>query len=137
MNYVVGFAFNRDLDTLVLIEKQNPTWQRGLLNGVGGKMESQEHSLNAMVREFQEETGVQTSTAQWFPFGSLTGPSYSVFLFVMYDDIVRQCHTTTSEQIVFVHPRNLPLNVVPNLKWLVPAALCRYTDIFTVGAKYV
>ena len=56
--YVVGFLFSPKHDWVVLIEKLRPKWQVGLLNGVGGHIESGELSYKAMVREFHEEAGV-------------------------------------------------------------------------------
>jgi 8-oxo-dGTP diphosphatase len=56
--YVLGFAFDSN-EEVVLIRKNKPDWQRGLLNGVGGKIEENESSYAAMVREFHEETGVR------------------------------------------------------------------------------
>ena len=57
--YVVGFLFNPDMTEVVLIKKNRPDWQKGLLNGVGGKIESGEDPITAMIREFKEETGVE------------------------------------------------------------------------------
>jgi 8-oxo-dGTP pyrophosphatase MutT (NUDIX family) len=56
--YTLGFLFSEDKQRIVLIEKQHPEWQKGLLNGVGGKLEPGETALDCMVREFFEETGV-------------------------------------------------------------------------------
>ena len=53
--YVVGFMFSEE------ILKNKPDWQAGRLNGVGGKVEPNEYPDQAMVREFEEETGVRTS----------------------------------------------------------------------------
>src|SRR5258706_13272255 len=57
--YVCGFAFKqfRQGPQVVLIRKNKPDWQRGKLNGVGGKVEPGEIPSEAMVREFAEETG--------------------------------------------------------------------------------
>ena len=57
--YVLGFAFTTD-GRVALIQKKRPAWQAGRLNGIGGKVEGTEHSAAAMVREFREETGVDT-----------------------------------------------------------------------------
>ena len=54
--YVTGFLFSKDASHVVLIKKINPQWQNGLFNGVGGKIETNETSIAAMVREFFEET---------------------------------------------------------------------------------
>ena len=60
--YVTGFLFSADASHLVLIKKINPAWQRGLFNGIGGKVEANEIAVDAMVRECLEETGVLTYT---------------------------------------------------------------------------
>ena len=49
--YVTGFLFSQDSSHVVLIKKINPAWQRGLFNGVGGKVEVNESSIDAMVRD--------------------------------------------------------------------------------------
>lgn len=52
-------------DNVLLIEKQRPEWQKGRLNGVGGKIEPGEADSSAMIREFAEETGLMTYGFQW------------------------------------------------------------------------
>lgn len=57
--YCLGFAFSEDFKYLVLIKKNRPEWQKGLLNGVGGKVDTKDESFrDAMIREFFEETNV-------------------------------------------------------------------------------
>lgn len=72
------------------IKKNRPAWQAGRKNGVGGKVEEVDWCLEeAMRREFQEETGVETEVAQWVNFGSHVRPgdfhldphSYSLHLY--------------------------------------------------------
>ena len=63
--YVVGFLLNYDRTQVVLIRKNRPAWQAGHLNGVGGKIEMGETPIEAMTREFEEETGLHfTRVAQ-------------------------------------------------------------------------
>ena len=38
--YVVGFMLETLSDRVIVIRKQKPLWQSGLLNGVGGKIEA-------------------------------------------------------------------------------------------------
>ena len=55
-------------------------WQAGLLNGIGGKIEDGEAPIEALVREFAEETGVQTSAEEWSAIVHYVHPhSYEVF----------------------------------------------------------
>lgn len=55
--YVLGFLFDK-IGNIVLIKKTKPEWQAGRLNAVGGHIEDGEDSFQAIVRKFQEETGV-------------------------------------------------------------------------------
>lgn len=57
IEYVLGFMFNEDESKVLLIMKNRPAWQAGKLNGVGGKIEAGETPIQAMEREFAEETG--------------------------------------------------------------------------------
>lgn len=70
MRYVCGFAF-ADVDQdryVLLIEKLRPPWQKGYLNGLGGKIEGVETPEEAMAREFHEECGVHTHADEWLQF---------------------------------------------------------------------
>ena len=49
-NYVLGFAFNKNFREVLLILKNKPQWQKGLYNGIGGKIEEGELPIEAMVR---------------------------------------------------------------------------------------
>lgn len=125
--YVLGFMFNTDLNTVVLVRKVRPSWQAGKLNGVGGRVEVGETYPQAMVREFGEETGVHTLEKEWEPFGRIEGPAYSVHLFrAVNDEAVESARTRTDEEVRVVCTAMLPdghLVQVPNLTWLVHAAM--------------
>lgn len=54
--YVLGFMFDHEEKHVLLIWKNRPKWQAGKLNGIGGKIEAGETPLQAMEREFTEET---------------------------------------------------------------------------------
>jgi|SRR5580700_9425572 8-oxo-dGTP diphosphatase len=84
MDYVMGLAFTPDplpYTRVLMIEKLKPAWQAGKLNGVGGKIDHYleegrggtdyrrlETPLEAMVREFHEETGVLSDQRDWHLF---------------------------------------------------------------------
>lgn len=58
--YVLGIATDPAHAGVLLVLKNRPDWQAGLLNGIGGKIESGETPDQAIVREFYEETGIRT-----------------------------------------------------------------------------
>ncbi len=94
--YVLGFAFSPTGDRVVLIEKKRPDWQLGKLNGVGGRVENGEKPVDAMVREFKEETGVDTTRDDWRYFGLIVGEGVQVILFKSFEQrLVREAMTVT------------------------------------------
>ena len=74
IDYVCGFAYAprstvvASTTHVLLLRKSKPAWQAGKLNGVGGKVEIGETASHAMVREFFEETGIQSQMADWAVF---------------------------------------------------------------------
>ncbi len=91
--YVVGFAFNENADSVLLVKKRRPRWMEGLLNGIGGRIEKGEKPLDAMNRECKEETGL--SQLVWMYKGLLSGTNddgnlFECHLFYAYnEDIFR------------------------------------------------
>lgn len=139
MQYVVGFLFSSDLEEVVLIRKLRPSWQENKLNGVGGKLEPHELTMEggifaAMEREFFEETGLMTGPAAgilWSNVATLSGKDYCVNVFSALTDY-KILHSVTSktEERVEVHlVRNVRREItVPNLAWLVPLCMTSHKD---------
>lgn len=122
MNYVVGLMFNPDKGQVVLICKARPEWQMGRLNGVGGKIEPNESPLEAMVREFEEETGVKTVQNDWLPGLILRIPNGYVYFFRAYSPYyVSQVKTVTDEMVIPAKVCDINrLSTIDNLKWIIP-----------------
>jgi 8-oxo-dGTP diphosphatase len=131
-NYVVGFAFNTQRDTVLLIHKQRPEWQKGLLNGIGGHVEKHDQSYhNAQAREFLEETGVWVSPDRWRHFAKIEHGDSRCYCFTTVTDNIYAANSRTDEQIVLAKlaATCLPLksNIFPyepvrNLRYLVSLA---------------
>ena len=117
--YVLGFLFTAD-NRVVLILKNRPKWQEGFLNGVGGKIEPDETPLQAMVREFREETGMVVK--KWSKVLTLTGEGYKVQVFKAYHhDKDPPIRSMTDEQVWAYPTDDIPtLHVIPNLRWMIP-----------------
>lgn len=129
-DYVVGFAFSPDRQSVLLINKTKPAWMKGLLNGIGGKIENGETGAEAMRREAHEEANLDL---EWKPVILLMAanarhgmPDATIYVFMSVCNIM-QAESLTEEQLE-IHPVNaLPPNVVSNLPWLIP--LCNYANI--------
>ena len=121
-HYVLGFMFDFEKKNVLLIEKLSPEWQKGKLNGIGGKVEQGESPLLAMYREFEEETGMK-DTALWKKFCTFgDGLDYRVWCFFSFGDITK-AQQVEKERPVIYSSTDLPYEkMISNLKWLIPMA---------------
>lgn len=123
--YVLGFFFDTRTKEVALIRKTKPEFQKGKLNGIGGKIEPSDSTPEwAMVREFQEETGMKTMLVFWHRFAIMEFPHARVFCF-SYEGNPRLLQTTTDE-VVEIHPADQAFGhpqFLPNLRWLIPLAI--------------
>lgn len=140
-SYCCGFAFAGEMSVL-LIQKKRPAWMSGMWNGIGGHVEDGEAVIDSMVREFLEETGVQTKADDWRGFCLLSHrfrDKTCLIQFFAHTKILDGAPKTMSdEQISWIAVPDIVLgriNVVPNLKYLVPAALCPDASSMTVHTR--
>ena len=101
-HYVLGFMFDPTRERILLIRKNRPRWQAGKLNGIGGKVEPGESPVSAMVREFTEETGLQTQPSEWSHFAVLEGQDFRVWCFQAASEQMIQARTLTDEEVVLM-----------------------------------
>ncbi len=121
--YVLGFLFSKDKKRVALIKKTKPDYQKGMLNGIGGKVEEFDKTFDdAMSREFEEEAGVLIT--DWQFFGSMIKKDqWNVFLFFTFSDEIDNLKSITEEIVGVYDVNNLPFNVMYNLNWLIPMAV--------------
>jgi len=122
--YTLGFVSKPDFSEVLLVHKNRPDWQAGKLNGVGGKIEAGEESVDGLVREVLEETGVATNKDDWTYFGEIKGKEWRVDLYTMiYSRKPSDFSTTTDEKIEWFRVDSLPRNILDNLAWMIPLAI--------------
>lgn len=125
ISYCLGFAFCDHDNFVVLIRKSEPAWQKGLLNGVGGKIETGEHPAVAMAREFEEETGIDTDSGAWTRFTRMLFLEAEVHCFVTRLPGLPVVRSMTEELVgiySMIDVNNHP-KIIANLRWLIPMAL--------------
>lgn len=120
IEYCNGLLFNSNRTKVALIEKLKPAFQYKKLNGIGGKIEEGEQPIDALVREFKEETGADVLV--WRYFLTLSFQSTRIYFYETNKDVEIK---TIEKEIVGWYDlselTNLPL--IPNLKWIIPLAL--------------
>ncbi len=100
--YSLGVAVTPD--NVIMIQKNRPELQNGKLNFVGGKLETGETGIECMVREFFEETGVQTKKSHWKPLGTYERiDDFIVHMFYAENKIFDKVTTITDEKILKVN----------------------------------
>ena len=124
--YVVTFLFNHDCTKVWLIEKQKPEWQKGLLNGIGGKIEEGETPVDAAFRELKEEAGYYGSVITEIGYMEGTNNDGSQFKVEIFAGRTNEkLYTVEKEEIVLVNIEDLPLKkTIGNVPMLIEA--CRY-----------
>lgn len=114
---------------MVLLQRRHkPDWQRGRLNGVGGRCVGGESPIEAAKREFEAATGIEFGDG-WRDFADMSvvsdGAVGNVFFFVKAIDSPAQVKPTASPAPVFWFTlKDLDkVECVPDLRWLLPLAL--------------
>jgi 8-oxo-dGTP diphosphatase len=127
-DYVLGFAFNKDMTHVALIKKTKPAWQAGLLNGIGGKIEEGEEIADALVREFQEECGIVSKTYQWREVLTMGSENWTVYVYYSNDLDIAKAETLTEEEIGIYDVNTILLDrtrSISNLPWIIGLILDR------------
>lgn len=130
--YVAGFMFQHEKVGLVI--KNRPHWQKGKMNAIGGHIEENESPVEAMRREFVEETGYPDEV-EWVPFVVLSGEKFEVHFFYTWGDL-EKLQTTTDEEIIVVDTCKVnSVNSIANLEWLIPMAKSMRGSVYHVQEK--
>ena len=137
--YVLGFAIWRS-KILFMKKNRGPENLIGKLNGVGGKIEENESEFSAMVREFKEETGLETLKIQWTNFGLiefLGGGRAHLFRIELNQDIDYSDlkNPEEDEPLQWSRLEYVEDDVVPNLRWILPLMFDSTTPFVHIKEK--
>ena len=122
--YTLGFIFNKSLCRVALMEKERPLWQKGKLNGIGGKIEANETSAACIVRETREESGLESKEKDWLCVANLSGMDWSVDVYALvHDGNEKEVATKTDEKVGWYEIAALPKEIISNIPWLVGLAV--------------
>lgn len=115
MRVVVGII--TDNKEILLLKKNNPDWQKGLYNGIGGKVELNTTPLETIIKKCQEELGVNISN--WIELDSeisSSGIEIVYFLTTLNEGEIKNLQSQTDERAELFSINNLPTNILQDLK---------------------
>lgn len=140
IEYVLVFVFSLDGEKVLLIRKNRPGWQAGLLNGLGGKVEKGEAPVSAAYREVEEESGLDPfKVSELLHFAILQGEGYKVLCYRSKSDWIGTAESKTDEQVGVYSVRSLlethNSKLMSNLHYLLPVALHMPSTIAPVVFK--
>jgi 8-oxo-dGTP diphosphatase len=123
--YVMGFAFSKDLEKVLLILKNRPAHLAGFLTGPGGRIEALESPLDAVEREVSEETGLRIS--DWVPCErrEVRGGTMDVFAATVTLDALSSARSLTDEMVRTCSIYALPKNTTSDTLLLLGCARAR------------
>ena len=123
LDYVLALLFTADAREIVLVRKTRPAWQAGRVNALGGKLHDGESAFDAARREVREEAGVDVE--RWEEFLVWRDPQYRLRAVRAFDDAARRARTAEDQEVFLASVGGLPLDVIDNLRWIIPLALDR------------
>ncbi len=115
MRVVVGII--TDNKEILLLKKNNPDWQKGLYNGIGGKVELNTTPLETIIKKCQEELGV--NILNWIELDSeisSNGIEIVYFLTTLNEGEIKKLQSQTDERAELFSINNLPTNILQDLK---------------------
>ena len=115
MRVVVGII--TDNKEILLLRKNNPDWQKGLYNGIGGKVELNTTPLETIIKKCEEDLGINISN--WRELDSeisSSGIEIVYFLTTLNEGEIKKLQSQTDERAELFSINNLPTNILQDLK---------------------
>lgn len=125
--YTVAFIFTEDLSEMLFLHPKRPDWQVGFVSGPGGKVEEGESPDECMIREIQEETGLDISTEAWSMVlredNAKESDAQVYFFSTVYKGSKDDVRQMTDEELEWMSTDPIPKNVLENLREFIPRAI--------------
>lgn len=104
--------------------KNKPDWQKGCLNGIGGKIEEGEKPIDAVFRELEEEAVVSDAYLKYLGIMRCTNNDNTDFSVYVYTGITKNdLAPQEDEPIVLIKPKDIKKhNHIKNVPMLVEAS---------------
>lgn len=124
--YVLGFAYWRKHAVALIYKTRGPSNLHHKWNGIGGKLEAGENVYEAMVREFKEETGLDTDITRWRKFSTASSDYFTMHCLsidIEGDFPVIKNTEEGDEEVAWFTIDDIPNNINDNLLYLIPMGL--------------
>lgn len=128
-DYVLGFCFDVNRNEVVMIEKRRPNWQLGKLNAPGGHIEKGETPINAVTREFFEETGLKIPVGSWEPTMVVrVAEDAIIWVFRSFSDELHKVKSMTDEPAGVYSFAEAIRHGLSNMAWMLPLMADKTVD---------
>jgi len=118
----LAFVFDKKLSQVLLIKKEKPVAHAGLLNGLGGKLETGESHLECVMREVEEEAGLKITADAWQRVGDMYWENWNVSIWTSVIDKPKN-HFFPDPNVDWCSASPVPKNSIENLEWLIPLSV--------------
>ncbi|WP_026803660.1 NUDIX domain-containing protein [Aliarcobacter lanthieri] len=115
MRCVLGII--TDGKKILLLRKNNPDWQRGLYNGIGGKIDIDSTPIDTIIKISKEEIGLDI--LNWNELETIildNGIELTYLLSLVDEEQIKKAKSLTDERLEIFNIDKLPRNIIKDFK---------------------
>ncbi|WP_419678413.1 NUDIX domain-containing protein [Aliarcobacter lanthieri] len=115
MRCVLGII--TDGKKILLLRKNNPDWQRGLYNGIGGKIDIDSTPIDTIIKISKEEIGLDILNWNELETTILdNGIELTYLLSLVDEEQIKKAKSLTDERLEIFNIDKLPRNIIKDFK---------------------